>query len=139
MTALRLDLSSDGIARLVFDLPGSKANTLGQAVLADFEAALAQLESQKDLRGLILSSPKPGMFIAGADLKELGVAKADPERTRVLIRRGLDIIARIENLPCPTVAVIDGACMGGGLEVALGFDYRPAGTHTKVDIGFTDT
>jgi 3-hydroxyacyl-CoA dehydrogenase / enoyl-CoA hydratase / 3-hydroxybutyryl-CoA epimerase / enoyl-CoA isomerase len=139
--ALRLDIFPDGIAQLTFDLPGSKANTLGQAVLAEFEGMLDHLESLSRAsksgapRGLILCSGKLGMFIAGADLKELGSARPDPEQTRRLVKRGLDIVYRFENLPFPTVAVIDGACMGGGLELALGFDYRLAGTHPKVDIG----
>ncbi len=139
--SLRLDILPDGIAQITFDLPGSKANTLGQAVLAEFEAILNHLESltreskSGASRGLILCSGKPGMFIAGADLKELGSARPDPEQTRKLVKRGLDIVFRFENLPFPTVAVIDGACMGGGLELALGFDYRLAGSHPKVDIG----
>ena len=132
--ALHLEFSSDGIARLIFDQPGGKANTLGQAVLTEFEAILEQLENRGDLKGLMLFSPKPGMFIAGADLKELGSPKIDPAQTRQLVERGLRIIHRFENLPFPTVALIDGACMGGGLEVALGFDYRLAGTHPKVEM-----
>src|SRR5205807_10480493 len=100
---------------------------------------VAQLKGRNDLRGLILTSGKPGMFIAGADLKELGGAKPDPELTRKLVKRGLDLIAAFENLPFPTVAAIDGACMGGGLELALGFDYRLAGSHPKTEIGLPET
>lgn len=137
-TALRLDYLADGLAQLVIDLPGTKANTLGQAILAEFEQALAQLEAKSGLRGLIFSSGKPGMFIAGADLKELGSPRPDASQARALIQRGLTIIDRFERLPFPTVAVIDGACLGGGLEVALGFDYRLAGTHPKVEIGFPE-
>src|SRR5437899_1585484 len=69
--ALRL-ATEDQIATLTFDQPGSRANTLGQAVLAEFEQVLGELEGRKDLNGLILQSGKAGMFIAGADLKELG-------------------------------------------------------------------
>jgi 3-hydroxyacyl-CoA dehydrogenase/enoyl-CoA hydratase/3-hydroxybutyryl-CoA epimerase/enoyl-CoA isomerase len=133
--ALCLEVLPGDIAQLTFDLPGSKANTLGQAVLGEFEAVLADIEARNGLRGLILRSGKPGMFLAGADLKELGSARMDPPQTRRLVQRGLDIIGRFEKLPFPTVAVIDGACMGGGLELALGFDYRLAGTHAKVEIG----
>ena len=67
------------MARVVFDLPGSKANTLGQAVLADWEELLSNLEARQNVRGLLLVSGKPGMFIAGADLKELGSLPASPE------------------------------------------------------------
>src|SRR5437016_2286566 len=137
--ALRLDYLPDGIAQLTFDQPGSKANTLGQAVLAEFEAILAKLEANSDVRGLILASAKPGMFIAGADLKELASAQPEPAQTRRLVQRGLDIIGRLEKLPFPTVAIIDGSCLGGGLEVALGFDFRLAGSHPKVEIGCPET
>ena len=137
LTALKLDIK-DGIGVITFDQPGSRANTLGQAVLAEFEIALEQIEKRSDLRGLILQSGKPGMFIAGADLKEMGSAENDPAQTRKVVERGLGIIARFEALPYPTAAVIDGACMGGGLEVALGFDYRLAGSHPKTEIGFPE-
>src|SRR6516162_8054820 len=137
LSALKLEIK-DGIALITFDQPGSRANTLGQAVLAEFEEVLGKVEKHSDLRGLILASGKPGMFIAGADLKEMGSAESNPEQTRKIVERGLGIIARFEALPYPTIAVIDGACLGGGLEVALGFDYRLAGSHAKTEVGFPE-
>jgi 3-hydroxyacyl-CoA dehydrogenase/enoyl-CoA hydratase/3-hydroxybutyryl-CoA epimerase/3-hydroxyacyl-CoA dehydrogenase/enoyl-CoA hydratase/3-hydroxybutyryl-CoA epimerase/enoyl-CoA isomerase len=135
---LRLEVNSDGIGVLTFDLPTSRANTLGQPVLAEFEAMLSQLKNRGDLRGLILRSGKPGMFIAGADLKELGAIRPDPALNRQLVRRGLGVIAGFETLPYPTVCAIEGGCMGGGLEVALGFDYRICSTHPKTEIGLPE-
>src|SRR5262245_17617387 len=123
-SALRLEMLEGNIALVTFDLPGSRANTLGQAVLAEFENLLAQLQGHTGLRGLILRSGKPGMFIAGADLRELGSVKPEPALIRGFVQRGLDLIAGFEKLPYPTVAAIDGSCMGGGLEMALGFDYQ---------------
>jgi 3-hydroxyacyl-CoA dehydrogenase/enoyl-CoA hydratase/3-hydroxybutyryl-CoA epimerase/enoyl-CoA isomerase len=137
-SAVRLEILEGNVALLTLDLPGSRANTLGQAVQADLEAAVAQLKGKGDLRGLILMSGKPGMFIAGADLKELGGARPDPALTRKLVKRGLDLVASFENLPFPTVAAIDGACMGGGLELALGFDFRLAGSHPKTELGLPE-
>jgi 3-hydroxyacyl-CoA dehydrogenase/enoyl-CoA hydratase/3-hydroxybutyryl-CoA epimerase/enoyl-CoA isomerase len=137
-SALRLETVGDRVALVTFDLPGSRANTLGSAVLAEWVTLVNQLAKHTDLRGLVLRSGKPGMFIAGADLKELGSALADPEQTRSLVRRGLGVIAHIEALPYPTVALIDGACMGGGLELALGFDFRLAGTNPKTEIGLVE-
>jgi 3-hydroxyacyl-CoA dehydrogenase/enoyl-CoA hydratase/3-hydroxybutyryl-CoA epimerase/3-hydroxyacyl-CoA dehydrogenase/enoyl-CoA hydratase/3-hydroxybutyryl-CoA epimerase/enoyl-CoA isomerase len=128
----------DGIGVLTFDLQGSRANTLGRPVLGEFEAVLAQLKGRTDLHGLVLRSGKPGMFIAGADLKELGAMRADPDTNRRLVRRGLEVIAGFEALPYPTVAAIEGPCMGGGLELALGFDYRLCSTHPKTDIGLPE-
>jgi 3-hydroxyacyl-CoA dehydrogenase/enoyl-CoA hydratase/3-hydroxybutyryl-CoA epimerase/3-hydroxyacyl-CoA dehydrogenase/enoyl-CoA hydratase/3-hydroxybutyryl-CoA epimerase/enoyl-CoA isomerase len=135
---LRLEANSDGIGVITFDLPNSRANTLGQAVLAEFETLQSQLKTRTDLRGLILRSGKPGMFIAGADLKELGAIRPDPALNQQLVSRGLGVIAGFEALPYPTVCAIEGACMGGGLEVALGFDYRICSTHPKTDIGLPE-
>jgi 3-hydroxyacyl-CoA dehydrogenase/enoyl-CoA hydratase/3-hydroxybutyryl-CoA epimerase/enoyl-CoA isomerase len=137
-SALQLEIIDGRIGLITFDMPGSRANTLGQAILGEFETLLTTLEGRADLQGIILQSGKQGMFIAGADLNELGSASPDPATTRALVQRGLNIVARFEKLPCPTVAVIDGACMGGGTEVALGFDYRLAGTHPKMEIGLPE-
>src|SRR5262249_22036785 len=123
MTAIKWEVLPGQIALVTFDQPGSRANTLGQAILGELEQVLAELRKRTDLAGLVFRSGKEGMFIAGADLKELGGAKPDPELSRRLVKRGLDLIAGFEKLPYPTVAAIDGACMGGGLELALGFGY----------------
>jgi len=71
-------------------------------------------------------------------LKELGAAALTMDVTRKLTARGLNVIGGFEHLPFPTVALIDGSCMGGGLEVVLGFDYRLAGAHPKTEIGFPE-
>src|SRR5262249_15685348 len=136
--ALKLEIRPEQVAVVPFDQPGSRANTLGQPVLAEWEAILGQLEARKELRGLILRSGKPGMFIAGADLRELGSASSTAESSRAMMKRGHRIIGRIENLPYPTVALIDGACVGGGLEVAVGFDFRLAGSNPKCEVAFPE-
>jgi 3-hydroxyacyl-CoA dehydrogenase/enoyl-CoA hydratase/3-hydroxybutyryl-CoA epimerase/3-hydroxyacyl-CoA dehydrogenase/enoyl-CoA hydratase/3-hydroxybutyryl-CoA epimerase/enoyl-CoA isomerase len=87
---------------------------------------------------LIFRSGKPGMFIAGADLNELGMALADPVQAQRTTLRGLDLFGSFEKLPFPTVAAIEGACMGGGLELALAFDYRLASHHPKTEIGLPE-
>jgi 3-hydroxyacyl-CoA dehydrogenase/enoyl-CoA hydratase/3-hydroxybutyryl-CoA epimerase/3-hydroxyacyl-CoA dehydrogenase/enoyl-CoA hydratase/3-hydroxybutyryl-CoA epimerase/enoyl-CoA isomerase len=135
--AARLDVA-DGIAVLTLDQPGTRANTLSRAVLAELAGHVAALDGRADLRGLVFQSGKPGMFIAGADLKELAAARPDPEKVRAMVRLGLELVAAVEALPFPTVACIDGACMGGGLELALGFDYRLAGTNPKTELGLPE-
>ncbi|MBI3822016.1 MAG: enoyl-CoA hydratase/isomerase family protein [Planctomycetes bacterium] len=138
--ALRLDFVQPGIARITYDMPGSRANTLNQGVQTEFENILTQLEKTPDLKGLVFCSAKPGMFIAGADLKELvSVMKPGATDARTLTLRGLAFMGRFEKLPCPTVALIDGACMGGGTELSLAMDYRLAGTHPKCEIGLPET
>jgi 3-hydroxyacyl-CoA dehydrogenase/enoyl-CoA hydratase/3-hydroxybutyryl-CoA epimerase/3-hydroxyacyl-CoA dehydrogenase/enoyl-CoA hydratase/3-hydroxybutyryl-CoA epimerase/enoyl-CoA isomerase len=138
-SALHLEVGDGNVGLLTFDQPDSRANTLNQAVLAEFEEILAQLEARRDLHGLILRSGKPGMFVAGADLKELGSAEHNPEQARNLVQRGLRILERLEALPYPTVAAIEGSCMGGGLELALAFDHRVASTHPKTELGLPET
>jgi len=137
-SALRLEVLPDNVGLVTLDQPGSRANTLGQALQGELEMLLADLQGRK-LAGLIFRSGKPGMFIAGADLKELGGPTPTPELARKLVKRGLDIVAAFENLPYPTVAIIDGACMGGGLELALGFDYRLCSTNPKTELGLPET
>ncbi len=137
--ALRLEILNGDIALLILDQPGSRANTLSQAMLGELEAMVAQLKTRTELQGLILRSGKPGIFIAGADLRELASAPQDVDTARKMVKRGLDLVASVEALPYPTVAAIDGACMGGGLELALGFDYRVAGTNPKTEIGLPET
>jgi len=136
--ALRLEIVEGDIALVTFDQPGSRANTLGQAVQTELEALLEQMAARPGLGGLILQSGKPGMFIAGADLREMGSAGQDPVLIRRVVERGLTLYARFEALPFPTVAAIDGACLGGGLELALAFDYRLAGAHPKTEIGLPE-
>jgi 3-hydroxyacyl-CoA dehydrogenase/enoyl-CoA hydratase/3-hydroxybutyryl-CoA epimerase/3-hydroxyacyl-CoA dehydrogenase/enoyl-CoA hydratase/3-hydroxybutyryl-CoA epimerase/enoyl-CoA isomerase len=137
--SVRLEVLEGPIALATLDQPGSRANTLGQAVLADLEGLLATLRGRSDLVGLVFQSGKPGMFIAGADLKELGGARQEPSQTRRPVERGLNLFAGFEDLPFPTVAAIDGSCMGGGLELALSFDYRLASTNPKTEIGLVET
>ncbi len=137
--ALRLDFVQPGIARITYDQPGSKVNTLNQGVQTEFESLLSQLEQTPNLQGLIFCSAKPGIFIAGADLKELASVKPGAIDARTLTLRGLNFIGRFEKLPCPTVALIDGATMGGGTELALAMDYRLAGSHPKCEIGLPET
>lgn len=126
-------------AVLTFDQVGSKVNVLSQATWNDFGQALEEVSQREGVEGLILMSGKPGIFIAGADLKEFEHASPDhPEPTRAFLELGHRVLNQLESLPFPTIALIDGACLGGGLEVALACDYRLAGTHPKVQLGFPE-
>ena len=133
--AIRLDVT-DGVARLVFDQPNSRANVLSTALWTEFGRALDDLAHRPGITGLVLESAKPGMFIAGADLKELG--SADAGQTRALIELGHRVLHTLEELPYPTVAAIDGAALGGGLEVALACDFRICGMNPKVQLGLPE-
>jgi len=136
--ALRLTIA-DRVARLTFDQPNSRANVLSTALWTEFGKALDGLVHRPDVKGLVLESGKPGIFIAGADLKELADADpANPAPTRVLIELGLRVLETLEALPFPTVALIDGAALGGGLEVAMACDFRVCGSSPRVQLGLPE-
>src|SRR5262249_19756679 len=136
MAAIDLILDADGIARARIDQPNSRVNVLNKSLWADLAGLCAALEQRTDLSGLLIESAKPGIFIAGADLKELAALPVDdPAPTRAVLEAGLHVLFAMEALPFPTVALIDGACLGGGLEVALACDFRIVGTNPKVKLG----
>jgi enoyl-CoA hydratase/carnithine racemase len=139
MSAITIDTRPDGIAVLTFDQPGSKANVLTRELWTEFGEALEALARRTDVKGLVLASAKPGIFIAGADLKLLANAPApnDPE-VRAFIEQGLRVLEQLEALPCPTCAAMDGAALGGGLEVALACDTRWTGVNPKLQLGLPE-
>ena len=139
MSAITVTTRPDAVAVFTFDQPGSKANVLTRELWTEFGQALTDLASRTDLKGLVLASAKPGIFIAGADLKLLANAPApnDPE-VRQFIEQGLRVLEQLESLPFPTCAAIDGAALGGGLEVALACDSRIAGAHPKLQLGLPE-
>ena len=99
----------------------TKPTTFGEQELRSLEEALDDIESQSDLKGLLLTG-KPFIFAVGADITEF--ASATPESAREGSSAGHALFKRIKDLPFPTLAAINGACMGGGLEIALHCDYR---------------
>lgn len=139
MSAITVETHPDDVAVLMFDQPGSKANVLTRELWAELGEVLTSLSTRTDVKGLVLASAKPGIFIAGADLKLLANAPSpnDPE-VRAFIEQGLRVLEQLEALPFPTCAAIDGAALGGGLEVALACDYRVCGTNPKVQLGLPE-
>src|SRR5262245_57767215 len=130
MSAVQLSVRPDSVAIVTLDQPGSKANVLNAALWAEIEAVLDSLATPTDVKGMVLASAKPDIFIAGADLKLLAGAPGPNDPTvRAFIERGLRALEKLESLPFPTCAAIDGAALGGGLEVALACDYRICGTN----------
>ena len=120
----KLTRDADGIAWLLFDREGASANTLSADVMEEFDHVLGELESQRPA-GLVIRSAKPSGFIAGADVNEFRGA-SDPQAVESAIGRAHAVIDRLDALRLPTVAVIHGFCLGGGLEVALACQSRIA-------------
>jgi 3-hydroxyacyl-CoA dehydrogenase/enoyl-CoA hydratase/3-hydroxybutyryl-CoA epimerase len=128
----------DGIAELVFDLPGEKLNILRGAVMEELAGILAALSRRSDIRCLLLRSGKPGVFIAGADIHEIEALR-DARAAEEKSRSGQEVFNTLADLPFPSVAVIDGAAVGGGLELALACTYRIVSDNHKTQLGLPET
>ncbi|HID82448.1 MAG TPA: crotonase [Chromatiales bacterium] len=112
----------DGILWLAIDVAGQGANTLSKAVLEELSQVLDQI-SENPPQALVLHSTKASGFIAGADVNEF-TQFTDEQSALEMIERGQRVMDRIAGLPFPVIAVINGFCLGGGLELALACDYR---------------
>ncbi len=126
----------DQIAWLHLDKDGSNTNTLSSGVLNELDSILNQLLS-KPPRGVVILSDKANGFIAGADINEF-TEFDDQDEARVAIQRGHAIFNKLETMPCPTVALIKGFCLGGGLELALACRYRIAADDPATKIGLPE-
>jgi len=127
----------EGFAIIEFDALDSKVNVLSAQSLSEFDEIISQVSAVSGLKGVILSSSKPDIFIAGADIKEIEkitVANEGQEKARA----GQKIINKLENLSVPSIALINGACLGGGLELALACDWRFCSVSEKVKIGLPE-
>jgi 3-hydroxyacyl-CoA dehydrogenase / enoyl-CoA hydratase / 3-hydroxybutyryl-CoA epimerase len=126
----------DGIGVLTLDVPGRSANTLSSAVLVELEGVMAGIEARPP-RGLIIRSGKKSGFIAGADVHEF-TTLGSVEQALVLIHRGQRLCDRIAGLPCPTVALLQGFALGGGMELALACRYRVGVDDGRLTLGLPE-
>jgi 3-hydroxyacyl-CoA dehydrogenase/enoyl-CoA hydratase/3-hydroxybutyryl-CoA epimerase len=118
----RLERDSDDVAWLIFDKAGESVNTFSIEVLDELRRALDELERARP-RALVIRSGKESGFIAGADVGEF--TKIDSvEGARRMVQAGWDAFDKLAAVPYPTVALIRGFCMGGGLELALACRHR---------------
>jgi 3-hydroxyacyl-CoA dehydrogenase / enoyl-CoA hydratase / 3-hydroxybutyryl-CoA epimerase len=137
MSAFRVEVRERGIVHLVMDDPARRVNVLDEAAIESLEAALAQIEAMPGLAGVVVRSGKPGSFIAGADVQAIG-SITDRPRALALVRRAHAALQRLATLPAPTVAAIDGVCLGGGTEIALACDSRIASEEAHTQIGLPE-
>ena len=106
--------------------------------MLEFAKLFEQLSEDRETRCLVIKSGKPNGFIAGADIKEIQ-SILDAADAEAKSGSGQEVLNRLDDLPFPTVAVIDGAAMGGGLELALACDYRIATDNPRTKIGLPET
>ncbi len=113
---------NDNICWLHLDVANSSTNVLSAAVLNELSEILNE-QAQSLPKGIVFVSDKKNGFIAGADINEFTEVKTS-EDAMVMLNRGHEIMNKIESIPCTTVAMINGFCLGGGMELALACNYR---------------
>ncbi|MBI3150369.1 MAG: enoyl-CoA hydratase/isomerase family protein [Betaproteobacteria bacterium] len=118
----RLERDAEGLAWLTLDRADAATNSLSRAVLEDLGQVMDELLATPP-KALVIQSGKENGFIAGADIDEFGTIQS-AEDALALVRRGWDSFNRLAALPFPTLALIRGFCLGGGLELALACRYR---------------
>lgn len=136
---LTFSMPESDIGVISLDMPGKGANILSSSVLDELSALLDELERRTDLAGVIVRSHKPGVFIAGADLREF-VASLGAEKSAIaaVCRRGQELFRRLSRAPFVTVAAIHGVCLGGGAELAIWCDRRVFSRDARTEFGFPE-
>ena len=136
MSNMTLEIKQN-IATLTFDLQNEKINKLSFEILKEFKEILNTIENDSSIKALVIDSAKKNIFIAGADIKEIEKLKDEKEVYEALMEVH-EIFNKLENLTIPTIAYINGACMGGGLELALACKYRVLSTNEKTKLAFPE-
>ncbi|MGZ6123481.1 MAG: 3-hydroxyacyl-CoA dehydrogenase NAD-binding domain-containing protein, partial [Myxococcales bacterium] len=136
MGALRIETGADGVALVLFDVPGEPVNTLRESFQQDFEEAFGKLAEDAAVKSIVLASGKRDSFVVGADVAMLARVKTAAEAT-AMARGGQKAMQRLEDLGKrkPVVIAIHGPALGGGLEVALAGTYRIATDDRRTQLG----
>lgn len=135
---IRRETGADGVCVLSFDRPESGANIFDAATIDSLREHLDAIENDAAVKGVIVTSAKKSIFIAGADLQTL-LRQAETGELRAFIAEGQRVFNRLAALKVPTVAAIHGACAGGGYEITLTCDYRVASNDPATRIGLPET
>ncbi len=132
--AITVQMLSDGIAEFRFDLQGESVNKFNRATIEDFQAAIAAVKANAEIKGLIVTSAK-STFIVGADITEFGQNFAQGEQAIVEWSLPVhEIFSSFEDLNIPKVAAINGMALGGGFEMCLVCDYRVMSEQAQVGL-----
>jgi enoyl-CoA hydratase len=120
-----------GVATLTVNRP-DKLNALNSATLTEMEQAFEHCRTSESVRALVVTGSGEKAFVAGADIREL--AQMNPLSAKDLAYRGQQVLARLEHMGKPTIAMINGFALGGGLELALACTLRTAATTARVGL-----
>ncbi|VTT97401.1 multifunctional fatty acid oxidation complex subunit alpha : Multifunctional fatty acid oxidation complex subunit alpha OS=Rhodopirellula sallentina SM41 GN=RSSM_06309 PE=3 SV=1: ECH: 3HCDH_N: 3HCDH: 3HCDH [Gemmataceae bacterium] len=134
---LRIERDARGVATLTFDVQGAPFNVFNDEVIGDLRSVIDDIERDPP-RVVVFRSGKASGFFAGADVNRIQQLEHADE-VRAVIDAGHSTFARIERLPCPTVAVIHGPCLGGGMEFALACRHRVARDDASTKLGLPET
>src|SRR5207245_8992014 len=137
-STIQRESGDDHVCLLTFDRPESGANIFDATTLNDLNEHVDLIENDSSLRGLLVTSAKRSIFIAGADLETL-LRLAKTGELRAFIEEGQRVFNRLAALKIPTCAAIHGACAGGGYEITLACDYRVASDDPATRIGLPET
>ncbi|HEY6523933.1 MAG TPA: enoyl-CoA hydratase-related protein, partial [Solirubrobacteraceae bacterium] len=138
-TTIRWDQDADGVVILTLDDPNQSANTMNAAYAASIKATVDRLEAEKDdITGVIITSAKK-TFFAGGDLHDLKRAtKDDAGQVAQFVRENKAVLRRLETLGKPVVAAVNGAALGGGLEICLACHHRILVNDPTIQLGFPE-
>lgn len=128
--------TSGEVAIVEFDLIGEKVNKFSTPVMMRLQEVLGELK-KSSAKAVIFKSAKPKIFIAGADIDEIKGMKTQ-EQFESAVRGGQEIFNMLEDLPMPTIAAVNGACLGGGCEFIMACDYRIASEDSSTKIGLPE-
>ncbi len=132
--AFSVDALGDGIVELKFDLAGESVNKLNRTAIEDLDAAVKAIAGDRSVKGVVLTSGK-AVFVVGADITEFGAMfSAGEESVAKHVLEVNRIFCRLEDLAVPTVAAVNGVCLGGGTELALSCDYRVMSTAASIGL-----
>ena len=137
MKTLRFEMQENGIAVVHINDAGDRLNKLSSAMIEELEEMVRDIEKDPSIRALIFISDKEDNFIVGADIREFEGA-SDRTVMHDRIHAIQDLFNRIEKLPYPTIAAINGPSLGGGLELALACRFRVATDHPKTLLGLPE-
>jgi 3-hydroxyacyl-CoA dehydrogenase / enoyl-CoA hydratase / 3-hydroxybutyryl-CoA epimerase len=135
---IRRHVTCDHVCILSFDRPNSSANVFDKATLLELNNHLTYILRNSALRGVVLTSAKKSIFVAGADLTQLAKSTT-PDELKELVELGQSVFNRLAHVSVPTIAAIHGACLGGGFELCLACDYRIASSDKVTKIGLPET